>query len=880
MAFQLDSWLRSSLALAVLIIAGYAGNYFNLPLFFGVDFLFGSIAVLLVVCLYGIGWGTIAALIAGSHTFLLWGHPYAAIILTIEGFLVGWWLRRKGKNLLLLDGFYWVFIGMPLVWLFYSGFMGVPAEAVLLAMLKQGINGIFNALVASLLLTHLPVQNWVARPKAFKILSLQQTLFNLLVACVFFPTLTLMVLHSRSALSNIETTIQANLEHTSTDLVVELRLWHQQSLNALKQLAEVAGRSDMTPSQLLQQSTELIQRSFPSLHHLFVVNETGKAIASYPTKNKTIADGIDWKAFSLTKQVITTDVLSQGEGISSPMLIQSVPITRNNRFLGSVASELDLRFVEQLLKSFIHYPQELEITLLDRQERVIFSTRSGLTTRQAFDRSKGGEIRSLNAKVYQWLPLKKMPSMIRWKNSFYVQKMPAGDNLPLTVIVEAPTKPHFSYLQNLYIKSLASVLLIAVLALILANIISRWLATPIWKLAEVTTDLPDKLLDQKAIAWPSSWVKEMNVLVRNFKFMAGTLEQKFQEIQSANEQLEQRVQERTQELSTANRELEAEVTERKRVAEALQESEALSTEQAKKLEKALHELQHTQAQLVQTEKMSSLGQLVAGVAHEINNPVSFIYGNLIHAQGYIQDLLELVQLYQQQYTNPTLAIQAEIEAIELEFMKEDLPNLLNSMQVGAERIKEIVKSLRNFSRADESEMKEVDIHEGIDSTLMILRNRLKATPEHLSIEVIKEYGNLPLVECYPGQLNQVFMNILVNAIDSLEEQISRTKWENKSCLTSLPWIRIRTEVVEGDWVAIHIADNGLGIRKELSSKLFDPFFTTKPVGKGTGLGLSISYQIVVERHGGKLYVISEPEPGAEFIIKIPIRQPTPQARAC
>jgi hypothetical protein len=396
----------------------------------------------------------------------------------------------------------------------------------------------------------------------------------------------------------------------------------------------------------------------------------------------------------------------------------------------------------------------------------------------------------------------------------------------------------------------------------------------------VTTDLPDKLLDQKAIAWPSSWVKEMNVLVRNFKFMAGTLEQKFQEIQSANEQLEQRVQERTQELSTANRELEAEVTERKRVAEALQESEALSTEQAKKLEKALHELQHTQAQLVQTEKMSSLGQLVAGVAHEINNPVSFIYGNLIHAQGYIQDLLELVQLYQQQYPNPTLAIQAEIEAIELEFMKEDLPNLLNSMQVGAERIKEIVKSLRNFSRADESEMKEVDIHEGIDSTLMILRNRLKATPEHLSIEVIKEYGNLPLVECYPGQLNQVFMNILVNAIDSLEEHISRTKWENKSWLTSLPWIRIRTQVVEGDWVAIHIADNGLGIRKELSSKLFDPFFTTKPVGKGTGLGLSISYQIVVERHGGKLYVISEPEPGAEFIIKIPIRQPTPQARAC
>ena len=930
-ASQPVSPLRSVLGLGVLILAGYAGNYFNLSLFFGVDFLFGGIAVLLVVCLYGIVWGTIAAAIAGSYTFFLWGHPYAAIVLTLEALFVGWWLRRKRQNLLLLNGFYWVFIGIPLVWLFYSQvIIGVPDQTVLLIVVKHSVNGIFNALIASLLLTHSPIHKWVARPKVAKTLSLQQTLFNLLVAFVLFPALTLVVLHSRSALNNIETTIQTTLQYQSTDVVVGLHSWQKQSRNALKQLAEVAARADMAPSLALQQSTELLQRTFPDFHQLFVANETGKAIASYPATYKTIADSTDLKPLDHKELLILSDVSLAGDYASFPMLIQSVPVTRNNRFVGSVISESDLSVVNQLLKSFIH-KQEVEITLLDRQERVIASTRPNLQTLQAFDHRQGGEIRPINTTVYQWLPVdQKKPIMIRWKESFYVQKTPASDNLPWTVIVEAPTKPHFRYLENIYIKSLAIVLLLAVLALILASIISQWIAKPLRRLAIVTTDVPDKLLDQKAIAWPSSWVTEINALVDNFKYVAGTLEQKFQEIKSAKEQLEQRVQERTQELSAANRELKAEVAERKRVAESLQRSEALLRAQAQKLEKALHELQRTQAHLVQTEKMSSLGQMVAGVAHEINNPVNFIYGNLIHAKDYTQELLRLVQVYQQQYPNPTRVIQEEIETIELEFLREDLPKLLNSMQVGAERIQEIVKSLRNFSRLDESEMKEVDIHEGIDSTLMILKNRLKVPllgqgGEQLEIVVIKEYGDLPLVECYPGELNQVFMNILVNAIDAIasrllagaasaianandaleELNVKRLKVvRDRELLATLgasafpegvgsqelkvegledniqsanlqpatPWIQIRTEVVEEDWVAIRIADNGIGITEELSSKMFDPFFTTKLVGQGTGLGLSISYQIVVERHGGKLECISKPEQGAEFIIKIPRRQ--------
>ncbi len=905
---RLGSRLRSSIALTVLLIAGYTGNYFNLPLFFGVDFLFGSIAVLLVVCLYGTSWGAIAAAIASSYTILLWRHPYAAIIFILEALFVGWGRRRKYPNVLLLDGFYWLFIGMPLVWLFYAGVMGVPVEAVLLVMLKQAVNGIFNALVASLLLTHLPIENWVKRSGVAQTLSLQQTLFNLLVACVLLPALTLLVLNSRSAMSNMEKTIQADLQQVSTDIVAELRLWNQQSFKALSQLGGIAARSEMTPSLGLQQSLELMQRSFPRFLQLFVTDATGKAIASYPPISGTVAGSIDLKALSRTQQTAISDVSLNGDKVSFPILIQTAPVNRNNRFLGSVAGEIDLSLVDQLLESFI-YPGEMEIAILDGQNRTIASTRSDLSIPTLYNQHQGGEIRRLNGNVYQWLPQGKMPSMIRWKNSFYVQTTPVGDNLPLTVLVEVPNKPHFSYLQNLYTNSLTVMLLIMVLALILANPISRWLAKPILQLAEVTTDVPDQLLDQQAIAWPNSRITEMNVLVSNFQFMAALIEQKFQEIKSANEHLEQRVQERTQELLTTNRELEAEVAERRRVAEALQKSEAVLRAQAQELETALYELQNTQAQLIQTEKMSSLGLLVTSVAHEINNPVSSIHGNLFHAKNYTQDLLELVQLYQQEYPNATPAIQEKIQAIDLEFLRDDMPAILGAMQVGSERIHEIVQLLRNFSRTDDKGMKAVDLHEGIDSTLLILKSRLKASPDHPKIEVIKDYGQLPLVECYPGQLNQVFMNILVNAIDSLEDlyvkrlkvkgsedklKVGRLKVEGSedelnvaklkvegSTPTNLqsanlqpatPWIRIRTEVIEGNWVAIHIADNGLGMTQEQSCKLFDPFFTTKPIGKGTGLGLSISYKIIVERHAGKLCCISEQNQGAEFIIKIPQRQ--------
>jgi signal transduction histidine kinase len=393
------------------------------------------------------------------------------------------------------------------------------------------------------------------------------------------------------------------------------------------------------------------------------------------------------------------------------------------------------------------------------------------------------------------------------------------------------------------------------IAIILSILTSRAIAHPIQSLTKVTQQaLNQSNFDLQA---PVMTQDEVGTLAVSFNQLIASVKKLLDQQQEYSLTLEKKVAERTQELSNKNIQLQA----------------------------LLQQLHSTQMQMVQSEKMSSLGQLVAGVAHEVNNPVNFIHANLVYLRQYTHRLLKFVQLYQKHYPDPVSEIKIEAEDMDLDFLQEDLPNLLNSMQIGTERIREIVIALRNFSRIDEAEFKTVNIHEGIDSTLLILHHRLKARPERPEIRVIRDFGNLPDVECYPGQLNQVLMNILTNAIDALEERIpsggarsaiatvkDNLQPEQPALNDRRGQIEIRTSVVDSQWIEIAIADNGSGMTETVQKQIFNPFFTTKPVGKGTGMGMAISYQIVTEKHRGKFECFSTAGVGTEFIIQIPIKQ--------
>lgn len=401
-------------------------------------------------------------------------------------------------------------------------------------------------------------------------------------------------------------------------------------------------------------------------------------------------------------------------------------------------------------------------------------------------------------------------------------------DIGFSLLVEQPQE-----ISNLPAQALAR--RITVLGFLLSGVLAaglyyfvRRVVHPILKIAHTATQVAAGDLEQRA---PVLTNDEVGVLARKFNYMIQQLQLSRAESETYSRNLEQKAQE---------------------------------------LQTALLEVRSTQAKLVQSEKMSSLGQLVAGVAHEINNPVNFIHGNLGYLESYIQNLITLVQIYQQLCSDIPVDVQSTIHQIEFDFVVEDIAKILNSMKVGTDRIREIVLSLRNFSRLDEAELKEVDIHEGIDSTLMILQHRLKATGKRPEIRVIKQYASLARIECYPGQLNQVFMNLLANAIDALEEASRGHAFAEVAAQPFTIWLQ--TQRLDSDWIRITIADNGTGIPEVVRSQLFDPFFTTKPIGKGTGLGLSISYQIVTEKHHGEIWCDSTPEHGTKFVIQLPIRQ--------
>lgn len=530
---------RSALGLVCLLVASYGLNLTKWTLFFNVDFIFGSIAVWLVVGLYGLRWGVLAGFLSGLCTYVLWGHPFSIITFTAEAGFVAWCFRRDRQNLLLLDAIFWCVLGMPLVWLFYHHFLNLDGVSALIVLLKQPVNALFNALIASLLLTHLPIHRWVGRPRAIPSLSLQQTLFNLFVAFVFFPTLWLTILSSQSVMPEIRAAAYDSLNGTALFDTAEVRSWYQQRSQALQQLAVVLARKPEWQAAEIAPYLELTQAVLSDLTHCAIADANGQILLEESTVNLSwlpnVMGEVDNRPFWETAKLTHTPIISNPSvaGDGERAVILTVPIVRRGEVAGFVVGRLSLSRLAAALQANAH-EQDMTLTVVGRKQQVVLSTNRDRPTGTSFDPRADGDLHWFDNHSYQWFPKKGSKLvMVRWLNSLFVHESAIANDLPWQLVVEKVVKPDVLHVQRIYTRNLALILSIVLLALLCAVVLSRWLVRPLTQLATMTTNLPDKLITGESVRWGRSQVTEVNLLMGNFRTMAAIVTRNFQEIQQA-----------------------------------------------------------------------------------------------------------------------------------------------------------------------------------------------------------------------------------------------------------------------------------------------------------------------------------------------------------
>lgn len=917
-----------NLALTTLLVLAVLGNFWHLPLLFGIDFLFGSIAVFIIIELYGIFWGVLAATVASSYTFLLWEHPYAIIIFTCEAVFVSLLRQRKGYSLLLLDGIYWLCLGMPLIFLFYQVAMQVESSQVLLILFKQPVNGIFNALVASLLLSYLPIFRNLGGSKFYREFSLKDSLIHLLVAFVFFPSLILMFLDTRSFINSSYEHIQTELTKVSSGVETAIYLWKQPYDQGIEKLSQIALESNLQPSAKLQSAVEVLVATLPDLDSISITGVDGIKIASY-AEIPTVSNVDNVTCDREFKTVASGEFLE----INRPLL-------RENNFLGCLEAKINFNSIKRLLEEdFIsvtgNSPLPLELTLIDSSNKAIATSREDLQLNSQYNLPPQAQTSPLSPTILQWLPPNKnRPSMVRRQHSLFLQKKPLEQNKywRWILVAELPTSSLVNYLYGIYIRHLGTILLIGCVATVSAIFISEKLLEPINNLAVATEKLPDKLLQRVEFKKPEKLPLELKILVGNFQIMAASIQDFFTQLELANQQLNLENAERKQEQNSV---------------------EELNEILEQRVEKRTAELEISLAQLrgiIQNIKAGILVENEKGYITLVNQEFCNIFALSFPPETLIGKLCaDAASAAKELFLNPDEFV-ARIAAISQQktpLLNEELllrdGGTLERDYIPITVSEKFYGNLWLYRDISIRKQVEIEIQTALDreTELNQLKSRLISMTSHefrtpltvisSSVGILKTFAqklsdekklvHLNRIETYVGHTTKLLDEILLlnqaeagklqfkptlidlvsfcenlvnemqlgasdhnlvftynctadNTVATVDEKLLRQVLNNllSNAIKYSPdggEVNFTLALAE-DEAMFKVKDSGIGIPPEDQEQLFDSFHRAKNVGaiQGTGLGLSIVKKCA-QLHGGDVTVESEVGKGTTFIVTIP-----------
>ncbi|MEJ2031937.1 MAG: response regulator [Deltaproteobacteria bacterium] len=771
------------------ILTGLAvtGNYFCIPLFFGVDFAFGSIAVLITLRCYGLTAGLIAAALGGIPTYFLLQQPFDLIIFVAEALVVGLLLRRKSMELIVADSLFWLLAGIPLVWLFYDVIMQVKADPTLFVSLKQSANGIFNALIASTLLHYLPLRRWAGLPEKAEFPPLAEILFRLILILVLLPTFVLMVLNGRDSVRSLELRLQQHLNAAAKDISYHLATRLRLDEHAVATLADIAASYKIVPSTPLQRITTLVNKSFPGFHHMFIANQEGIAVAFSPpvdargqsTIGLDFSDRNYFRKLKETGKPVVSDIFLGRGGVNEPIIALAVPILKKDKFSGFALGALDLKGIIMILRSYAGTKQ-MKITLLASKHRVIASSNDNLLLMSVYSPAKG-EIKTLTKKLTRISPRAASPPIRRWLQSYLIHEARVGRGLSWTLLIETPLATKEEALIAIYNRHLATMLAVVVLAILVAGALGKALTRSINQLGMVTSDLPGRLLADGSIdrlPWPRTKTREIQTVIGNFQAMAATLQQNFRELQA-----------RTRELAGLNDELQEEMAERRRLEETIQRQK----------------------------RMETIANLAASVAHDLNNILSGLVG--------YPDLL----LHDLPMDSP-------------------LRGRILRIKDSGERAAAVVQDLLTLARRGVIQKKIINLNDVIESYLQSPGSQ-SLQAGHPEIEIRARLEPDLLNVCGSEvHIAKSLMNLVVNAVEAMPaggEVVISTA--NRSVDTPLMGFE---RIEPGDYVVLEVSDNGIGIAPQDQPKIFEPFYTKKVMGRsGTGLGMSVVWTTVKDEDG-------------------------------